>query len=434
MKRRMDYNYGWETVNAAGHGTSPEENKERDRQKRNSRPSHLYLNLSLINNNLGQAGLTLPIRAFFQESRSTPLIDDASEWDFSVIRFSTAGTGTALPLFIPAIAVGQPDIDRTVYQLSIVTAQGTFAQTLFWTPEVTNRAIAPLPSAPTTQQDLSSVYYFASSYDKFSSMFNTALIEAIQAAITAGAGITPDDSKSYLAYHNEGNSNFYLNLGPSFMPTATHATANGLVQGTVPSAILQMNVPLANLLNAFDLQYLDPVNSPEYAGLALNNTWYTLVLPTNGPYAVYPPAQAPPATIISPNSSCTVSGLWNPIDAYVFTTNFLPLQPEQGSAPVVVDTGNIGASSSTQAGFVAILSDLVIPGPPEESLSATYYTPSSEYRISAMTANVPVQNVDVALFWRFRLTGELFPVYMPSGSSVSMKMLFRRKDWLSGGQ
>lgn len=426
MKRR----YGWEEVSVGGHNG---DKAEISRQKKNGRASHIYLNLSVINSNPGENGLSKPIRANFAESRSTPIIEDASEWDFSVIRFSTNGTGLGLPLWIPQISIGptQNNVNLTTYTLSICPRGGPaggYPATLLWDPEIKDTTIAPLPQPPNVSQDLSSSYYFGKTFDHFATIWNTAF-QTAAAAYAAAVGMAAADlTTCYLSYAK--GIGFSLTLSPQFQSTAATLTA----PATMPPIILQMNVPLANLLNSFNFNYINPTQNATYSTYNLESADFTLIMPQTGPLALYGPVADRPNVVVTPFASCTDSGLWNAVDSFVFTTNFLPLIPEQGTAPVLVDESNVGdASSLTQGGFTSILSDLVVPGEPVDALSATYYVPPSEYRISSMTANVPVQNIDVSLFWKYRLTGQLIPVYMTNNSSISMKMMFRRKDWTAYG-
>ena len=53
----------------------------------------------------------------FYEQRSQPLVQDASQYDFTVIRLVGNGLGRSLPLFIPQIELGQSDANKTVYEI-----------------------------------------------------------------------------------------------------------------------------------------------------------------------------------------------------------------------------------------------------------------------------------------------------------------------------
>ena len=53
----------------------------------------------------------------FYEQRNQPLVQDASQYHFTVIRLVGNGLGRSLPLFIPQIELGQGDPNKTVYEI-----------------------------------------------------------------------------------------------------------------------------------------------------------------------------------------------------------------------------------------------------------------------------------------------------------------------------
>ncbi|MFZ4600674.1 MAG: hypothetical protein ACOYNN_18685, partial [Terrimicrobiaceae bacterium] len=73
-------------------------------------PDYVYYNADIINNttdDLPASGLAPPdpqIR--FNETRDTALLKDASQYHFSIIRFTMNGANRDLPLFIPNIQTG----------------------------------------------------------------------------------------------------------------------------------------------------------------------------------------------------------------------------------------------------------------------------------------------------------------------------------------
>ena len=109
-------------------------------------------------------------------------------------------------------------------------------------------------------------------------------------------------------------------------------------------------------------------------------------------------------------------------------SNFIPVNPEQGTAPTQVGTSNLGTQGqSTQAGFTNLLTDYNVTGLPEEVLSSIEYVPSAEYRMGNLIGHGPIQAIDVQVFWRLRLTGQLVTLYVPNNASMSLKVMFRRK-------
>jgi hypothetical protein len=58
-----------------------------------------------------------------------------------------------------------------------------------------------------------------------------------------------------------------------------------------------------------------------------------------------------------------------------------------------------------------------------------YYAPTPQYRLIDLgRQRVPIQNVDIQILWRHRITQELIPVKLGPGASVSIKMAFIKKS------
>ena len=387
-----------------------------------SDPSHVYVNLGIINADSGLEGLAPPVRASFSESRATPIVSNTSEYDLSVVRFTANGLGPALPLWIPQIQTGQSDPDLTIYKI-VVHADPAGAppvkstKTLRWITPFNNRTLAPLPQPPITQQDLSSAYYFAQTYQQFVDIFNTALYQGL---VDVGLG---DLIPNCYLYYNAVTRLFEFNLDPTFGPQITSTPSGYSV--ALASNYIQLNPPLNNLLLSFNSLYGIPPSLP--AGYDLTPTYYTVVPPQTGAGTTGDLIRGLRFVEDYPS---TQTGLWSPIDALCFTSSFLPLAPEQGTVPTVVGTSNLGSSGfQTGSGFTPIITDIAFQGAPENALTSTLYSPLAEYRITSLTSAAAVQTVDINVFFRYRLTGELIPVYMPNNSSITMKILFRKKSW-----
>ena len=139
-----------------------------------SKPIHKYLDLDVVNNNLTGDVVAPALR--FEETRNTPFLEgDSSEYFCSIIRFSIQ-TGNSLPIFIPRIQTGQPDIDLTVYNLtlSVFASDATLNQATATLRHVTSDHTAAIPQAPTAEQDLSGTYYYQYNAADIVTMFNKA--------------------------------------------------------------------------------------------------------------------------------------------------------------------------------------------------------------------------------------------------------------------
>ena len=112
---------------------------------------------------------------------------------------------------------------------------------------------------------------------------------------------------------------------------------------------------------------------------------------------------------------------WTPINAIVFTSNTLPIVPNQVSA--VSTLGVQATPSSTGNDFALIITDIQSS---DGFLPNILYVPSGENRYIDMTGNQPIRNIDINVFYRVK-TGQLIPLRLPSGGTASIKVLFKKK-------
>ena len=375
-------------------------------------PDLIYLNIGLINANTETDTLLAPPKiAQFTETRSVPILDDATGWDYSIVRFNMEGVGALLPLWIPQIEVGQADPFRTVYKVAIVEIAGPTNQPAPSTCQfATCFPSLPPPPAPLVKQDVTSLPYYAKSYAQFCNMVNVALVANYNARVTAGAPV-PSDCPS-LTY-GSGSHLFQWNLNADFYPSGPLPTPAG------PLFQVQVNAPLAALLSGFNWAYNALPQNPRYYTLKTDAVFQVLPIPQ-----VFPFWGGAPLVQDFPS---TDNGIWAPIDGFSFITNFVPVNPEQGTAPTQVGTSNLGTQgASTQYGFANLLTDYNVTGFPEDTLNSIEYTPQV-YRMANLSGHGSIQAVDVQVFWRYRLTGELINLYLPNNSSMSLKLMFRRK-------
>ena len=128
----------------------------------------------------------------------------------------------------------------------------------------------------------------------------------------------------------------------------------------------------------------------------------------------------------------SVNMLWSPISSIVFTSTLLPVKNEAVGQPIILGTGNLGQSRATSASaFQPIITDISIDqsvGGADAYKQFIYYAPQAEYRLSDFSAhNQDIRTIDIQVFWKHRLTGDLIPIQMYNLSSVSIKCMFRRK-------
>jgi len=125
----------------------------------------------------------------------------------------------------------------------------------------------------------------------------------------------------------------------------------------------------------------------------------------------------------------STSTLWSPISAIVFSSTMIPIFPEQTGTPLTYGEGNANIPSESTSAFTPIITDISVPMiRAEDYRSFLSYTPTGEYRLSSFTGSrTELRNIDIQVFWKNRINNILYPITMFNLSSVSIKMMFRKK-------
>lgn len=188
-------------------------------------------------------------------------------------------------------------------------------------------------------------------------------------------------------------------------------------------------------------------NVVDYANeILFTNQNYTNILNNNpllqGSQAVPPPAYNPYFLIptnkqvlywIAKQDYNSTNSNWSPVASIVFTSTLLPIKKEFTGKPVLLGTNNVSGSTGSQSAFEPVISDFVIDQQQEKAegwRDFTLYEPTAEYKMISLTASHDeIRNIDIQVFWKYRLTGELIPLTMNNTSDVTIKMMFRKIDY-----
>ena len=462
-------------------------------------PDIVYYNADIINDNQSKQvpiGNDPVVR--FQETRSTALIKDISQFYFSIVRFTMDGPNKDLPLFLPTVQLGQSDVDLTAYSIGIgykpqstftygdysgipnLYARG-FVKYLTETAAYYNGSL-PFPNPPLTQQDIRGVYYFVYTYQHWLDLCNLLFFQltsdapvapsayfptgnlAYQFAITYGAStghIAPTVLQLPTASaHNgqtwavESTGRFYLSNGTvwtlqaspaltpsdrnSIPPQFQYDATSGLFSLYVPDTWLY-NTPIVPPFLQADL-YTMYFNTNMF-GLFTNFSNFYIGNEANGQVNQiifqdklgknkYTDPSFNDFWFLTQEHEST-SSLWSPISSLVFTSTLIPIFPENTGQPIVFGgTNNTANLNSSTSAFQPIITDIALPmGSAYDYRTFIEYVPSAEYRLSAFTGSKQeLRNIDVQVFWKARLDNNLYPVRMFNLSSVSIKMMFRKKS------
>lgn len=407
-------------------------------------PDYVYYNASIINNrtdvNNNLAGFVSDPAVRFLETRDVPIIKDASKYNFSIIRFTMNGPNKDLPMFIPVIRTGSvanpapSNVNKTIYSITLTltltgAGAGTYEsfQPIIYTPETQNAYFAPVPELPSDgqlkNQDISTRYYWVYTYSHWLTCVNQAFKDAvaeIQAAVTAAGGPTLATEAPQITYNPQNNL---------FSIYADREGFGGTDRlSTTESWQLWFNNNMFGLFSNFQNTYYNLPNSEK------DNLIYTGVV---GPYqnVLTVPTGTPTPTAskqywVMTQDYESTSTLWCPIESVVFNSALLPLVFEQTGDPVVFGDSNDNTESvNSRPAFQPIITDVALPIENAHAYrELIYYAPQAEYRLASFQrSRQTINQIDVQVYWKNRLDGQLYPVQMFNSSSVSLKIMFRRR-------
>jgi hypothetical protein len=422
---------------------------------------YVYYNATIINNRTNAPfDRNSDPYVRFQETRDVPIIQDASKYNFSIVRFTMNGPNKDLPLFIPPIRTGPVDnptqnIDLTIYSVSIQIAMNstsganpvnvtlTSTQPIIYVSETADDILAPTPPPETTVtgQDVSTRYYWVYSYSSWLNCVNTAFQNCITAlqtqfqtawAAAGNAGTAPalKTSAPYITYDGPTNLFSLYADAQSFGPSSIRMSA-GTTQNE--TATVYFNSNMNGLFDNFRNTYVNTPNTE------LTNLIYTGPVGYGAVTAGVPYGE----NIVAIGSGASLkyfwkmtqdyestSTLWSPIESIVFNSTMLPLVFEATGDPIIFGDSNTNTSSGgSRPAFQPIITDVALPLESAQSYrELIYYSPSAEYRMASFQrSKQPINQIDIQVYYKNRLDGQIYPIQMYNCSSVSVKIMFRKR-------
>lgn len=210
-------------------------------------PDYVYYNADIINNEtkeIANGNVVVDPQVRFNEVRDAPLIRDASQYFFSIVRFAMDGSNKDLPLFIPVIqsSTGANNINLTTYAVAISLQQTwnttdigpqTFAiqpdpRFIQYVPETQNTVLAPVPP-PMTAIGARGLYNAASLYQPGDIVWSALNIY--------GNGVAPFYQVATPTIAWQPTTAFLVGAWVSYQGKAYYALApsTGVVPGTNPA-------------------------------------------------------------------------------------------------------------------------------------------------------------------------------------------------------
>jgi len=356
-----------------------------------------------------------PPTLYFNETRNNPFILDPETYYLSIVRF-TLDT-TTLPIIQPLIQPNQSNRDLTLYSFTLSWTnpiapfeEFNFQQFVIYEPQNLS-VIAPSPPSQTDTglQNTQTGYY-----DIFNSQFwiylvNKCLISAYNGlnALVVGAGLVlPSANIPVMTWDNVNNI------------AILNADVAGYDDTSANYISIWMNSNMYQLFSSFPVII---------QGLSASGLGKNVVVATNslgGSNQVRFPPVSPTYTALQIIQEHSTLAVWTPITSVVFTSNTLPIVPNQVSAPLLFFDGNRFNSGGNNSNISQIITDFV--GEEGNYKPSITYLPTAQYRLVSLMGNTPIYNLDVEVFYKNRV-GELVPFRLSSGSTATIKILFTRK-------
>jgi hypothetical protein len=378
-------------------------------------PDNVYMDILVSN---FQSSTVKPTPFSYTDNRSIAFLDNPSEYELSILRFAVVCTSA--PSFIPSIEPNQPDVNRTIYSITMtypVKGQDVVHQEyLSFTAQDKSAAVPAAPSQTWNKQaDMSTGYYNVYNYEFLIYNINlcmTACFNNLKSKVLAvnPAAIFPPQ-KPFMTWDTVQNISVI---------TAESKYFDESPENTNPIIRVYFNAPMYNLFSSFPMEFYGfDVTLGRNFLLFLTNigtlNQVTITIPYSNPLVSYEAIQ-------SFQEYSTVNSLI-PIQAIVFTSNTLPIQPTNVSPPVVLSNNRIVTTSNNSA-TANIITDIVSNS--GQYAPSVLYMPSAQYRMISLYGNSPLTNIDIQIYCRLR-DGSLIPFHLSSGGSVSIKLGFFKK-------
>ena len=335
---------------------------------------------------------TTPVPAYYTVKTKTPVLDKASDWSMSIIRFSVPTN--FIPLFNFQIQGGQTqtDIDLGTYSFTLVrgaTTVQTFLRYTNW-----NDFVVPLPQPPSALpplyiQDQQTAYYGVFSIQHMMNMMNTAI-----ATSWAGLPVIPGDEAPYFIYDSNTSIISLVALKANYnvdVPGHTEIYGNfevyRFLQG-FPTRRIGSNIPQGKDIKMM----VQDVKNNSYDATHF---------------------------IVRQQYSCLSD--WNDLTSILFQSNTIPTRAEftTNGGGISVDPSNTPSQP--------ILNDFV-PYPVEAAnmRGTVLYTPSAEYRWINLIGDKELREITLTVYWTDRYQN-MHQVYIRPDEQLSVKMIFQRR-------
>ena len=334
---------------------------------------HLYYNGYLYNDSD-----TTPLVCSFQDNRSQALLENASDWVASVIRFQIPSS--SIPIFI---------FQDYKYVMGLTYSGSTYTAPVTYTSN----------GYPLVQGQ-----EYVWSVDQFLRSCNAALAVATSSLTTAFPGLASTITFSPYITYSPTDQLFRMNASVNPFDNSVYAVGTGS-----PGVGILMNSLLwTKFFITFQTVYSQTTN---YEQIYMSSNYGQYL--SNG--------------ILSVPTDVECVGNWSDLLQLVLISCNLPTRSEGIPPP----PGFAGSSLNQQ---VKQIGDFEPPANATDAIDALAYNylPTGQFRWVDLVGNGKLNTIDAQAYWKDR-TGLLHPIYLLPHENFTIKILFVSKRLIKGG-
>jgi len=381
---------------------------------------HIYYNIKIHNDGIDDTNIPI----YFNENRGTALVEKASDYYVSIVRFSLESTNLPVLMMRPdtsLITNPTKNVNQLVYKMSLsgdnwATRTQIKTRNLIFDPSIINPLT--VPKASDFNDDLKfNSYYYLYNIQQFIEFLNTAssnLTDDLENSISGFSGLPPkftfDGSTGLISLKLSVFTNTNLGGNNQFLPQFT------------------LNHSLYSALSGFGFTY-NAEYPDEYlitnVAFKLNPTYDNVGIGTGLTQSLTKDEYE----FIATQDYASISIL-NPISSIAFSTSRLPIQPTQEAKPLITGgTSLYGNNNGENNDFSPIINDFSVYNENGYAYKpSVYYTPSSEYKLNDLFGSNPINHVDILCDW-IDIYGKKHPMVLESQNSAEIQLLFRKKTF-----
>jgi hypothetical protein len=423
-----------------------------------SQPDHLYLDLSVINND--NTGGAIKQKLEFTEVRNQAFLENPDNYYLGISRFEIDTPAISLPIFVPIILLDgeNTNLRKTIYTITIAQNIGgvisnAISRNILWNPEdqsapLPNNKLTldpsgnQIPNSPLTTQDITTGYYNCYNAKWWINCINNAFKEIGQILVITYPFLTIDPNTNLISLYTRygGSSNFAetSNIANGFGGAYSGFNLQQPFLNSGVDYVMFFNEPLYNLLSGFNSVYYG-VNSLNIANLSFDAP--SLALYQLQPYLFnyyIQPIDYQGVNDISLNgdewnvltSDYSPVPMWNPVAQMIFSSSLLPVAVSLTNTPAVYNSNNYdlnytnGGNNSNVNNMLTDIEVGLVTG--SEYKPSVLYIPKNEYRLVDLLGSNPINQASFSISYKNKY-GVVIPFKLGSQCGANIKLLFRRK-------